>query len=589
MKITTVAVLAGLILAAGQVRSATFVTASEASAIVAREPDGIWEFGGTYIIHRPLPAGFASGAVWKSLDAGQRHCLAVDGTGALFSWGGNNSGQLGTGNTSSGDHFPLPVGLDRNWKLVSAGGEFSTAIKTDGSLWAWGAGFHDETVPTQSSVPLQVGTGLDWKSVTTGYLHRLAIRNDGSLWAWGYNSHGSLGNGTTTSQTAPVRIGTANDWASAACGIYTSFAIKQNGSLWVWGDSLGGFYGDGNSSTPASTVPVQVGSETDWKAIFPSTENNYVLAIKQDGSLWSWGENENGVLGLGNTLAKLSPTRVGTAVDWLEVAPGSRHVTATKTDGSIWLWGSLPSAQIPPSTIPVDRTSLYVPRPKLRIYTAQGGTTNSGGPWTLRTTILNEPTPNYLNLFNDGLLPLSISAINLPLGFTLDATPSTVPPLSFVTTHVRLAAAAKGQYSGVAHILSNQPGLPDFTLNLSGRVVSPQDDSDSDGLDDAAEVALSALGFNWNSTQTTMVETLHSKAEFAGLVPASKIFDLQLHAAAPVINPVVGTARLRFELRNPSDGTSLPLATEALGGPADSGIKLDFPVPPGRDFVRIRR
>jgi hypothetical protein len=576
VNIIRILLIAGPILAASHARSAILVASTEEAAIIAREADGIWEVGRTYLGHRALPTGVLFGNSWRSLDAGSGHRLVVDGSGALFSWG--------AGNTAPGADRPLRIGSDLDWKSVSAGGNLSAAIKTNGSLWTWGEAIPREPASTGSSSPLAVGTGLDWKSVATGYLHRLAIRNDGSLWAWGYNSHGTLGDGTHFNRSAPVRIGTANDWASAAGGVYTSFAIKTDGSLWVWGD----IFGAGTGASTTSDAPVRLGTDNDWRSIHPSASRNYVLAIKQDGSLWGWGQNPLGVLGLGDTVTRLLPTKVGTAVDWSEVAPGDLHVVATKTDGSIWHWGSLPSTQFPESAVPMDRSSSYVAQPQLRIEAERSGTMTSGGSWTLKTTILNEPTTNSLRVYNDGMAPLLISAINLPAGFTLDTAPSVIPPVNVVNCQVRLAVSAKGLYSGATHILSNQPGLPDFTLNLIGRVVSPDDDTDLDGINDAAEISLSTLGFDWNLAQPSLVETLRSKAEFAGFVPASRIFDIQLHVAAPVIDPAAETALLRIDLRDFSEGTSLPLEVEALAGPAGSGIKLDFPVPPDRDFVRIR-
>ncbi|MEO7098704.1 MAG: hypothetical protein ABI162_05040 [Luteolibacter sp.] len=573
-------IIAGLALTAGHARCGTLVTSSSGSSIVAQETVGLWEFGRTNFTSRPLPAGFSTQASWKSLDAGNDYCLAVDGTGALFSWGNSSYGKLGIGNVSSGDQFPLRVGTDNDWKSVSAGGDFSTAIRTNGSLWAWGAGIPGEVVSTQSSVPLQVGTSLDWKSVATGGFHRLAIRNDGSLWAWGYNSHGSLGDGTNISRSAPVRVGTANDWASVACGMYASFAIKTDGSLWVWGE----VFGTGSSNPSPSMVPIQLGTDTDWRSVYSSISRSFAFAIKQNGSLWSWGENLSGVLGLGDNTARYSPVEVGTALDWSSAAPGGSHAIATKNDGSIWMWGSLQGSDLPTSSIPVDRSSLFDPSPRIRV-----NETNSGIiSFTFPPSILGEPNSYPFWINNDGLLPLSISAINLPSGFTLDPARLVVPPLTGMKYQLSLSAGTKGQHSGTAHILSNQANLPDFSVNISGRLLSPQDDTDSDGLNDAAELSMAALGFLWNSSQPALVETLNSNSKFAGLVLNKDIFEVELKAQAPIINPATQTALLKFELRNSADGAPILLQAGDLPGSPNSGIKLDFQVPENCGFVRVR-
>jgi hypothetical protein len=214
--------------------------------------------------------------------------------------------------------------------------------------------------------------------------------------------------------------------------------------------------------------------------------------------------------------------------------------------------------------------------------------TSGEGNLVLPPAILNESAPSTVSISNGGLQPLLISAIDLPPGFILDPASLTVPPLGFVDYKIRLVAADKGQYSGTAHILSNLVALPDFSLNLSGWVVSPLDDTDGDGLNDAAEVSMVNLGFIWNSSQPALVDTLFSKSKFAGLISDQEVFQVDLWTEPPTPDLATQTTRLRFEFRDSVDQSPILHQRENLQGPPQQGIKLDFEMPENCGFVRLR-
>jgi len=121
--------------------------------------------------------------------------------GTVWSFGSNNNGQLGQGNTTNYSS-PVQVGSLTTWKLVSGGQYFTTAIKTDGTLWAWGQnifyGQLGQGDRTNYSSPVQVGSLTNWKEVSNGRYHSVAIKTDGTLWAWGSNAYGQLGQYNTT-------------------------------------------------------------------------------------------------------------------------------------------------------------------------------------------------------------------------------------------------------------------------------------------------------------------------------------------------------------------------------------------------------
>jgi alpha-tubulin suppressor-like RCC1 family protein len=160
-----------------------------------------------------------------------------------------------------------------------------------------GCGSHSSSPPTTSK-----------PKIAGGYAHSLALKNDGSLRAWGLNRGHELGLGDRKTRQSPTRVGVANDWAQVACGWYGSLALKTDGSLWSWGEVLAQLGLGHHPSGRAGNVPTQVGTATDWAAI--AAGEMHSLALRKNGSLWAWGHNNFGQLGIGDTTDRHEPTRV---------------------------------------------------------------------------------------------------------------------------------------------------------------------------------------------------------------------------------------------------------------------------------------
>jgi alpha-tubulin suppressor-like RCC1 family protein len=286
-------------------------------------------FGDCYDRTRPFQVG--SDTTWTSVSGGTVHSAAIKETGTLWSWGDNSSGQIGTGCSGSSRFYfstPSQVGADTDWISVSAGGFFTAAIKSDGTLWAWGSNYGgqlgDGCVPMSacvySEVPVQVGIEMDWTKVEAGAVHVVALKSDGTLWAWGINNHGQLGSGTAGAESyssVPLQIGSDTDWGSIGAGDMYSLAIKTDGTLWAWGDNDAGELGLVCSGSPCSWIysPTQVGTDINWKEV--DGGYNKTLAVKTDGSLWAWGSYSSST-----GTALYEPSQIGSGTAWSKISSG---------------------------------------------------------------------------------------------------------------------------------------------------------------------------------------------------------------------------------------------------------------------------
>jgi len=291
------------------------------------------------------PSIIGAATTWDVISAGRRHTMAIRTNGDLFGWGSDLEGQLGDdGSIGNSYNSPILAVTTGAWADVSAGGYHTLAIKTDGTLWAWGEDVHGQVGfgsggGTDERSPISIAGGT-WISISAGYFHSAAVKNDGSLYCWGLGSHGAIGNGSTSNQNAPVLVSTG--WASVSCGYQRTTAIKTNGKMYSWGyDSFGSVGALGLGVSGSISTPSQIGSDSDWESVFSGQYSNS-LAIKTEGSLWGWGYNSfagAGALGLGNANYYDAPTQIGNDTNWKEAAISREHSIAIRTDGTLWSWG----------------------------------------------------------------------------------------------------------------------------------------------------------------------------------------------------------------------------------------------------------
>jgi alpha-tubulin suppressor-like RCC1 family protein len=245
------------------------------------------------------------------------HTCARKMDSTLWCWGFNGAGQLGDGTTVTPRALPVQVTtLGVTVVEVAAGVAHTCARKMDGTLWCWGHSgkgqVGDGSLDTPKPSPVQVSTlGTDVAGMTAGYEHTCARKGDGTLWCWGDNNSGQLGDGTmTTPRPLPVQVSMLGGAVSqVAAGFYHTCARRSDGTLWCWGDNTWGQLGIGTASPFPRLTPVQVaalGSTVTAVAIGVY----HSCATKADRTVWCWGRNNYGLLGDGTTMDSPTPVQV---------------------------------------------------------------------------------------------------------------------------------------------------------------------------------------------------------------------------------------------------------------------------------------
>jgi alpha-tubulin suppressor-like RCC1 family protein len=316
-------------------------------ASMATKTDGtLWTWGSNSggglglndTVNRSSPVQVGTGTNWSQLASGSdgfRGAIKTDGT--LWLWGTNSYGQLGQGD-SSRRSSPTQVGT--GWSSMSVGQQIVAAIKTNGTLWTWGRGrfgtgdlgLNDNGVDRNS--PTQIGTDTNWSVVSSAGNNGAAIKTNGTLWTWGNNAYGQLGFSNNDARSSPTQVGALTNWSSITCNGRVTAAIKNDNTLWLWGDNtygvLGLNYRTSSSSPAANFSPTQIGTAS-WSKVSSSKDGTKIFAIKADGTLWSWGRNFAGELGLNDVVHRSSPVQVGTGNKWLDVEASGSVAFATET------------------------------------------------------------------------------------------------------------------------------------------------------------------------------------------------------------------------------------------------------------------
>ncbi|HSZ30297.1 MAG TPA: hypothetical protein VK784_11175, partial [Pseudonocardiaceae bacterium] len=224
----------------------------------------------------------------------------------LWCWGDGTFGELGTGHTTNANLPQQVTKRTAGWNSITVGGFHTCATRSDGTLWCWGSNDFgqlgigntiSQDLPQQVTTPASTG----WTSVTAGGEHTCATRSDGTLWCWGYNGVGQLGIGNTISQDLPQQVTSpaADGWASGTAGYQHTCAARSDGTLWCWGYNSDGQLGIGSHTSQDLPQQVTTPASTGWTSV---TAGDFHTCATRTHAVWCWGLNQSGQLGIGNKL-----------------------------------------------------------------------------------------------------------------------------------------------------------------------------------------------------------------------------------------------------------------------------------------------
>ncbi|HLY08330.1 MAG TPA: RCC1 repeat-containing protein [Planctomycetota bacterium] len=308
--------------------------------------------GGTpnVVVPNLVRAGTIANAT--AVAAGDSHGLALLSTGEVWGWGQNAKGQVGDGSSGNTQGVPVKAATPTGMVAIACGRNHSFAIRQDPiqnvrTLWAWGDNTYgmcgvgsSAPCPTPTQVPGLSGV----VSVAGGSQHSLAALSDGTVWTWGANGFGQLGVTTipnTTWTTVPVQVPGIAGAVSVAAGRFFSLALLADGTVWGWGEGDSGQLGHGGDYNVGylmnTVVPVQALGLTGVTAI--AAGDDFSLALRSDGTVWSFGNNVYGALGNPVNLASTTPVQVQGLSGAIQIAAGITHSMARLSNQTVWLWG----------------------------------------------------------------------------------------------------------------------------------------------------------------------------------------------------------------------------------------------------------
>ena len=320
----------------------------------------------------------------SAVASGTSYSLALLANGNVVGWGDNTNGQLGDNTNGNERTTPVyvkgPSGSGRLSGIIAVAanpiGTTSLALKSDGTVWAWGMndtgqlGINNGDVNTKLPVEVHgqsdVGHLTSIVAIASSVAHSVALRSDGTVWTWGTNVDDELGNGVSggeiDSPVPVVGVGNVGHLTNvvgiSAGGAYTS-ALRSDGTMVGWGSDTYGQLGDFDAPNASDTPVAPAGLGGSLVSI--ATGTYMTFAVKADGTVWGWGNDINGDLGVGDTTNApiQSPHRVLRLVDGsgvVEVAAGFQTGAAVTSQGVVYRWGFNSTGQLGDSTT-IDSSS----------------------------------------------------------------------------------------------------------------------------------------------------------------------------------------------------------------------------------------
>ncbi|MBF0621606.1 MAG: peptidylprolyl isomerase [Magnetococcales bacterium] len=282
-------------------------------------------------------------AVEPYISAGVNHTLGVHADGTLWVWGRNSDGQFGN-NTTSDTPISIPTQVPNvsQAKASAAGLLHSLLLKEDGSVWVWGNnGIGQLGLGSDENIyqPTRLWSLSDIAAIDAGDYFSAALDSAGYVWSWGHNQYGQLGLGSDVSKKlTPSKISTLSGVQAISVGSNYMLALKQDGTVWGWGRNDQGQLGQDPGISSIIRAPVQIAGLPDT-VVAISAGNNHAMAMTSSGALWVWGDNYNGQLGIGNNTDTFIPITVSTLSQVVAISASTGSSVVLRQDGTLWSWG----------------------------------------------------------------------------------------------------------------------------------------------------------------------------------------------------------------------------------------------------------
>ena len=288
------------------------------------------------------------------LTAGGSFAYCRDDQGTLLVYGDNQFGQLGKGGKAQSKK--PAVFKSKNAEIdvseiqdIYAGCDYSFFLMKDGSIYGVGnnaynpllAGFNRSRIVTHVRIPLEDRTIV---KMACGFGQVLALNEAGEVWAWGRNSDGQVGNGSTKRITAPQKLNLTGIVDIAAGGKF-SLALDKDGVLWGWGKNESHQLSNGKEKYFTTPIKMDIG---DIRPTFIDAGGETVSVVDTEGRLWMWGRNDVQQIGIDtNKQPVLEPRlfeELPAPVVFMDSYNSQTYVILS--DGSLWGWGNNRSGQL---------------------------------------------------------------------------------------------------------------------------------------------------------------------------------------------------------------------------------------------------
>ena len=270
---------------------------------------------------------------FRAVAAGRDFSMALKSDGTVWTWGSNKERGLGNG-TKTDSPTPTPIAGLPKIVAIAAANRHALALDANGTVWEWGFVINQREILS----PSQVAKLKNVTSVATGDEHNVALDSSGQVWVWGDHGAGDLGDGCYNHSAVPQKLRGMTGMKAVGAAHEVTVARKSDGTVWVLGNGVAGQLGNGKVQN-VSMDPVMVTGLTGVKAL--AGGDAHFLALRTDGTVWSWGYNHSHQLGNTRLTCEECPkiARTGALTGIVAIATGENHSVAATAEGGVWAWG----------------------------------------------------------------------------------------------------------------------------------------------------------------------------------------------------------------------------------------------------------